>query len=409
MSEKPPASHEKVSHWDRPKPPHDWRWVVGGIGRTLITLGLLMFAFVAYQLWGTGIQTAQAQRTLSREFEQALATTQPPTTLAPSTTEAPTTDVSVPVDPATPTTTAAPVLAPAKPIPEEDEAVARLEIPRMGLNRIVVEGATADSLTKGPGHFPETPLPGQLGNAAIAGHRTTHLHPFFDIDKLQPGDQIFVTTFNGRYVYQVTGTEVVDPSDYADVIPTTDVTKATLTLVSCTPRYSATNRIVVRADLVPDLSDALTEAGTVVSLLDPANSNETLPDEGSATVVDTVAPTVVAASAPGITTPADTTPGAVVPETVPGNSAASDTVPVPSSRPSTATTDAFVDGWFSDTSAIVPAILWGLALAAVAAGIYLLSRKVRRYWIGVLAGFVPFLVVLYFFYENVNRLLPPNL
>ena len=410
MSEKPPASHEKVSHWDRPKLPHDWRWVVGGIGRTLITLGLLMFAFVAYQLWGTGIQTAQAQRTLSREFEQALATTQPPaTTLAPSTTEAPTTDVTVPVDPATPTTTAAPVLAPAKPIPEEDKAVARLEIPRMGLNRIVVEGATADALTKGPGHFPETPLPGQLGNAAIAGHRTTHLHPFFDIDKLQPGDQIFVTTFNGRYVYQVTGTEVVDPSDYADVIPTTDVTKATLTLVSCTPRYSATNRIVVRADLVPDLSDALTEAAPVVSLLDPANSNETIPDEGSATVVDTVAPTVVAASAPGITTPADTTPGAVVPETVPGNSAASDTVPVPSSRPSTATTDAFVDGWFSDTSAIVPAILWGLALAAVAAGIYLLSRKVRRYWVGVLAGFVPFLVVLYFFYENVNRLLPPNL
>ena len=411
MSEKPPASHEKVSHWDRPKPPHDWRWVVGGIGRTLITLGLLMFAFVAYQLWGTGIQTAQAQRTLSREFEQALATTQPPaTTLAPSTTEAPTTDVTVPVDPATPTTTAAPVLAPAKPIPEEDKAVARLEIPRMGLNRIVVEGATADALTKGPGHFPETPLPGQLGNAAIAGHRTTHLHPFFDIDKLQPGDQIFVTTFNGRYVYQVTGTEVVDPSDYADVIPTTDVTKATLTLVSCTPRYSATNRIVVRADLVPDLSDALTEAAPVVPLLDPANSNETLPDEGSATVVDTVAPTVVTASAPGITTPADTTPGGVVaPETVPGNSAASDTVPVPSSRPSTTTTDAFVDGWFSDTSAIVPAILWGLALAAVAAGIYLLSRKVRRYWVGVLAGFVPFLVVLYFFYENVNRLLPPNL
>ena len=71
----------------------------------------------------------------------------------------------------------------------------------MGLNRIVVEGATADALTKGPGHFPETPLPGQLGNAAIAGHRTTHLHPFFDIDKLQPGDEIVVTTLNGRYVY----------------------------------------------------------------------------------------------------------------------------------------------------------------------------------------------------------------
>ena len=411
MSEKPPASHEKVSHWDRPKPPHDWRWVVGGIGRFLITLGLLMFAFVAYQLWGTGIQTAQAQRSLSREFDQALTTTQPPTTtLAPLATDTPITEVTVPVDPATPTTTTAPVLARAKPIPEEQKAIARLEIPRMGLNRIVVEGATADALTKGPGHFPETPLPGQLGNAAIAGHRTTHLHPFFDIDKLQPGDQIFVTTFNGRYVYQVTGTEVVDPGDYADVIPTTDVTKATLTLVSCTPRYSATNRIVVRADLVPDLSDVLTEAAPVVPFLDPANSSDTLPDEGSVTVVDTVAPSGTASPAPATTTPVDTTPGGVVvPDTVPGSSVVGDTVPAASSRPSTATTDAFVDGWFSDTSAIVPAILWGLALAAVAAGIYLLSRKVRRYWIGVLAGFVPFVVVLYFFYENVNRLLPPNL
>lgn len=409
MSEKPPASHEKVSHWDRPKPPRDWRWVVGGIGRILITLGLLMFAFVAYQLWGTGIQTAQAQRTLSREFDEALGTTLPATTTsAPATTEPATTDVTVPIDPTTPTTTAPPVLAPAKPIPAEQKGVARLEIPRMGLNRIVVEGATADALTKGPGHFPETPLPGQLGNAAIAGHRTTHLHPFFDIDKLQPGDQIFVTTFNGRYVYQVTGTEVVDPDAYADVIPTTDVTKATLTLVSCTPRYSATNRIVVRADLVPELSDALTDAAPVVPFLDPANSDTTLPDEGSVTVVDTVAPTATTASAttvPVSTAPVDTAPGGVVPaDTTPG-----DTVPAQSSRPSTATTDAFIDGWFSDSSAIAPSLLWGLALAAVAAGIYLLSRTVRRYWVGVLAGFIPFLVVLYFFYENINRLLPPNL
>lgn len=410
MSEKPPASHEKVSHWDRPKPPHDWRWVVGGMGRTLITLGLLMFAFVGYQLWGTGIQTAQAQRTLSRQFDRVIGTqpttTTTTTTLTPSTTGPPTTETIVPIDPASSTTTTPAAIPPAQPIPGESGAIARLEIPRMDLNRIVVEGATAEALTKGPGHFPETPLPGQLGNAAIAGHRTTHLHPFFDIDKLQPGDQIFVTTFNGRYVYQVTGTEIVDPSDYADVIPTTDVTKATLTLVSCTPRYSATNRIVVRADLVPDLSDALTEAAPVVPLLDPANSSQSLPAEGAVTVVDTVSPTV--SVVPPADTTADTTPGIVAPKTVPSNSVA-DTVPAPSTPPSATTTDAFADGWFSDSTAIAPAILWGLALAGIAAGIYLLSRKVRRYWVGVLAGFAPFIVVLYFFYENVNRLLPPNL
>jgi sortase A len=402
MFEEPPASSQKISHWDRPKPPHDWRWFVGGVGRILITLGLLMFAFVAYQLWGTGIQTAQAQRTLSRAFEEALGTTQPPTTtVAPSTTEPPITGGTAPANTEAPTTTTtAPGAGVALPVPALEKAVARLEIPRMGLNRIVVEGATASALTKGPGHFPETPLPGQLGNAAIAGHRTTHLHPFLDIDRLQPGDQIFVTTFNGRYVYEVTGTEIVAPTDYADVIPTTDATKATLTLVSCTPRYSATNRIVVRADLVPELSDALTQPSPLLSSIDPTNASETLPDEGSATSVDTVAPRPTTAPTSANTSPDDTTAVGVVP---------TDTVPPESSPSAAETTDAFADGWFSDTSAIAPAILWGLVLSGVAAGIYLLSRKVRRYWVGILVGFLPFFVVLYFFYENVNRLLPPNL
>jgi sortase A len=407
MSEKPPASHEKVSHWDRPKPPHDWRWVIGGIGRTLIVLGLLMFAFVAYQLWGTGIQTAQAQRTLAREFDELIANADPTTTDAtttapttsPATTEAPTPDTSLP---AAPTTTAAPGLPAAQPIPGAEEAVARLEIPRIGVNRIVVEGATAEALTKGPGHFPETPLPGQLGNAAIAGHRTTHLHPFFDIDELQPGDEIIVTTLNGRYVYHVTGTEIVAPDDYAAVIPTTDVTKATLTLVSCTPRYSAKNRIVVRSELVPDESDPLTAAAPVVAGAIPDDSAITLPDEGPVTVVDTVSPTV--------TTPAADSTSTETADTVAASSPAPSS-PAPSSpaSPTVATPDAFTDGWFSDTSAIPPSILWGLVLAAVAYGSYWLSHKVRRYWVGVLSGFVPFTVVLYFFYENINRLLPPNL
>ncbi len=407
MSEKPPASHEKVSHWDRPKPPHDWRWVVGGIGRTLISLGLLMFAFVAYQLWGTGIQTAQAQRSLAKEFDAQIAATQPApttTTTAPPTTDPATSGSTAPTDSVAPATTLTPVLPSAKPIPAAEEAVARLEIPRMGLNRIVVEGATADALTKGPGHFPETPLPGQLGNAAIAGHRTTHLHPFFDIDKLQPGDEIIVTTLNGRYVYHVTGTDVVAPEDYAAVIPTTDVTKATLTLVSCTPRYSAKNRIVVRSELVPSLSDALTEASPVVPLL-PDDTAATLPNEGPVTVVDTVAPTATSAatSAP-ISSPAGTTAATDSPVDT-----TADTAPAVVAPAVGATPDAFSDGWFSDTSAITPSILWALLLAVIAYGVYWLSHKVRRYWVGLLSGFVPFIVSLYFFYENINRLLPPNL
>lgn len=264
----------------------------------------------------------------------------------------------------------------------------------MGLNRIVVEGATAGDLAKGPGHFPETPLPGQLGNAAIAGHRTTHLHPFYDIDALRPGDEIIVTTLNGRYVYSVTGTEVVSPDDYAAVIPTTDATTATLTLVSCTPRYSSTNRIVVHSELLAEKSDSLTTPSPVA--VEPATPGVTLPAEGVDTSSDTVAGTAatdtVADSGTTVPAPATTAPVGGIP---------TDTA--------AASPDAFADGWFSDASAIPQAVLWGALLAAIAYGILRLSRKVRHYSVGILAGFAPFIVVLYFFYENVNRLLPPNL
>ena len=213
---------------------------------------------------------------------------------------------------------------------------------------------------------------------------------------MQPGDEIIVTTLNGRYVYHVTGTEVVAPDDYASVIPTTDITKATLTLVSCTPRYSAKNRIVVRSELVPDQSDPLTEAAPVSagghsrrSCRHPARrgtghgGRHRRPDRHDCR-------------------PRRTTD-------IGGQRHRSTRTSTQPTTPAAATPDAFSDGWFSDTSAIPPSIMWGLILAAVAYGIYWLSHKVRRYWVGVLAGFVPFIVVLYFFYENINRLLPPNL
>ena len=89
--------------FDRPPPPHDWRWWVGGVGKTLIATGLLMFGFVAYQLWGTGIETARAQSSLEKEFEELLASTPPitaaPTTSPPDTTAPPdTTDDTRPGD-----------------------------------------------------------------------------------------------------------------------------------------------------------------------------------------------------------------------------------------------------------------------------------------------------------------------
>src|SRR5687768_11170510 len=69
----PVGRRRRVSKWDRPKDPHDWRWVVAGIGRVLISTGILMFGFVAYQLWGTALQTAAAQNELENEFEDQIA------------------------------------------------------------------------------------------------------------------------------------------------------------------------------------------------------------------------------------------------------------------------------------------------------------------------------------------------
>ena len=390
MSVQQSESPQKVSRWDRPKPPHDWRWVVGGIGRILITLGLLMFAFVAYQLWGTGIQTAQAQRTLSAEFDRLLAETSTTavasTTTAPSATEPITTATIAPAETIAPATTPEVSVSPAAPLPDVGAGVARLEIPSIGVNRIVVEGATVGDLAKGPGHFPETPLPGQLGNAAIAGHRTTYGAPFYDIDQLQPGDEIIVTTINGRYVYQVTGTEIVAPEDYAAVIPTSDPSKATLTLVSCTPRYTAKNRLVVRSELVSAQSSALTVAPVAEPVADPV----LIPTDTAATVPESSA-------AAATTVPSSSTPDTTAP------------LPVETRSPSSASPDSFADGWFSDTAAIPQTIMWALVVIAVGIGIYVVSRRARRYLVGILAGFAPFIVALYFFYENVNRLLPPNL
>ena len=89
-------------------------------------------------------------------------------------------------------------------------------------------GVQTSDLKRGPGHFPDTPLPGQLGNSAIAGHRTTYGSPFFNVDKLEIGDEIIATTLNGRYTYQVTGQQIVASSEYW-VVATTDSTVAPTT------------------------------------------------------------------------------------------------------------------------------------------------------------------------------------
>ena len=140
--------------------------------------------------------------------------------------------------------------------PESGEAVARIVIPAIKMDEIVVEGTDVDALRKGPGHYPWTPMPGQPGNASIAGHRTTYGAPFANIGNLRPGDRITVQTAQGEFVYEVLAQDsptkgylIVSP-DRVDLLR--DKGNNLLTLTSCHPRFSNRQRIVVQAKLLGD-------------------------------------------------------------------------------------------------------------------------------------------------------------
>ena len=128
--------------------------------------------------------------------------------------------------------------------PLEGDSIARLEISAIDLTDYVVEGTDLDSLRKGPGHYPETPLPGERGTAAIAGHRTTYGAPFRHIDELDRGDRIVVDMPDGRFVYRVEESKIVDDQDLSVLEP---VGYRRLMLSACHPLYSAAQRIIVYA------------------------------------------------------------------------------------------------------------------------------------------------------------------
>ena len=226
------------------------RRAIAAIGRTLVTLGLLILLFVTYELWGTGIFTARAQSSLKSKFATELQQAgDNPVITAPTT---PTTATKPTVSrPGHPTTSTTQDVTSAT-APPEGNPIGLIDIDKINVHWAFVEGVQLTDLAKGPGHYPGTPLPGQIGNAAIAGHRTTHGAPFFRVNELGPGDKIDITTLTGHYVYEVDqAPEVVDPTDFAVVANTPD---AELTLTSCNPRYSAATRIVIKAKLLRNVS-----------------------------------------------------------------------------------------------------------------------------------------------------------
>jgi sortase A len=128
--------------------------------------------------------------------------------------------------------------------PLKGDAIARIEIPAIGVSEYVVEGTDTGDLRKGPGHYPDTPLPGERGTSAIAGHRTTYGAPFRNIDKLKPGQVIVVDMPDGRFVYRVEQVKIVDDQDLSVLEP---VGHRRLMLSACHPLYSAAERVIVFA------------------------------------------------------------------------------------------------------------------------------------------------------------------
>lgn len=224
------------------------------LGLGLVTLGVIVLLFVAYQLFGTNITEAHNQSKLAKQFRAAVTAAKPVPQTTPTTT---------PTTAPTPPTTAADVLPSIPP----GGAVDHLTIPSIHVDKYVVEGTDEDALRHGPGHYAGTAYPGQVGNTAIAGHRTTYGAPFFELNQVKPGDPILITDVNGHtWDYVVDKAPfVVSPGDVTVLDPTP---YASLTLTTCTPRFSATSRLIVTAKLKG-------QAGAVVSPPTAVTTNTT--------------------------------------------------------------------------------------------------------------------------------------
>ena len=322
------------------------------IGRVLITAGVLILAFVAFQLWGTGIQTRQAQDSAESEFEAQTRAFEETGTLAggeedpgaTTTTAAPgaTTTTTAPTTATTVAggngTTEGEQVIPAP--PAAGGLVGRIQIPSIGADWYFYEGVDLSILKDGPGHYEGTPMPGQPGNAAIAGHRTTYGAPFNRVDEMKSGDEIIITYVTGaEFTYTYRSTEIVSP-DRVDILQNQDSeddgeTDNMLTLIACHPEYSARERIIIFARL-----------------------NE-------------------------------------------------EPVPIPEGQVRQEVEFTDIDGDSDDAEPVsrTPAILWGAAAGMIWLAAYFVGRAWRK-WPAYVLGFPFFAVALFIFFENFYALLP---
>jgi sortase A len=199
-----------------------------GTGWTFIGMGGFVLYFLVYQLVGTNAVTSRGQADLRDQLQRewtaprAAGASGDPKKAAPK---------KVPIG----------------------RAMAVLDIPKIQLvNKVVVEGVGREELRKGPGHVPTTVPPGQPGTFGVSGHRTTYGAPFYRLNDLIKGDTITVVTRDAVYTYTVTSTKIVRPTDVQvldNVRGPDGKPKATITLTTCHPRYSARQRLVVFGEL----------------------------------------------------------------------------------------------------------------------------------------------------------------
>jgi sortase A len=212
-------------------------------GWTMIWTGVFMLGFAGYQLFITDLLTARQQDAARETLEDVFA--QPDAEAVPVTVPDSVRDeLEIPIQE---------IVHFEEEAGAPGEGFAAMRIPKIDVDQVVVEGVDRESLKKGPGHMPWTPLPGQPGNSVISGHRVTYGRPFFDLDQLSPGDVIEVETAIGVHTYEVRETRIVAPTDVWVAGPRRG---AWLTLTTCHPRFSAAQRLIVFAELVdgPNLS-----------------------------------------------------------------------------------------------------------------------------------------------------------
>ncbi|GAA2135744.1 hypothetical protein GCM10009825_20230 [Arthrobacter humicola] len=214
-------------------------------GELLMTVGVILLLFVAWQLWWTNVASDARQRDVVREFARGTAVAAPAAFGVPETGGA-----AQDVVPAA--AAAEPVVAPE---PEEGATIGIMYVPRFGAGytRPIVQGTTPALLdTLGIGHYQGTAMPGAAGNFAVAGHRQTHGAVLDNIDALVPGDRIYVQTREGYYVYVFRNSQIVLPSR-TDVLlpvpmqPGAVATERYLTMTSCNPRFGSQERFVAYA------------------------------------------------------------------------------------------------------------------------------------------------------------------